>query len=252
MSLSRRLLRIEETKTGKPLLLPVTRQLAAVLERRRADGPGERAAADPAGVRPSGLGVSLADQRLRPRGRALPPVRADFPGGGERSSGSTGSGTPSSASRSANSLLPRSLTKRLVNHARHTDVTEDYAADWTIRQLREPRATHRRPDRGADARGGSGGWRVRTGRRTPEGVVGRSVTGRGGGRPPGTAVRARGRSPELRGPPGHRPWRSFRLPETEPGVRKSSCLLTTGLGVAEAGPPVYGTVQLEQEKVGRI
>ena len=35
-------------------------------------------------------------------------------------------------------MLPRSLTKRLVNHARHADVTEDYAADWTIRQLREP------------------------------------------------------------------------------------------------------------------
>ena len=35
-------------------------------------------------------------------------------------------------------MLPRSLTKRLVNHARQTDVTEDYAADWTIRQLREP------------------------------------------------------------------------------------------------------------------
>ena len=28
--------------------------------------------------------------------------------------------------------LPRSLTKRLVNHARPTDVTEGYAADWTI------------------------------------------------------------------------------------------------------------------------
>ena len=35
-------------------------------------------------------------------------------------------------------MLPRSLTKRLVNHARRADVTEDYAADWTIRQLREP------------------------------------------------------------------------------------------------------------------
>ena len=35
-------------------------------------------------------------------------------------------------------MLPRSLTKRLVNHARGADVTEDYAADWTIRQLREP------------------------------------------------------------------------------------------------------------------
>ena len=35
-------------------------------------------------------------------------------------------------------MLPRSLTKRLVNHARPSDVTEGYAADWTIPQLREP------------------------------------------------------------------------------------------------------------------
>ena len=35
-------------------------------------------------------------------------------------------------------LLPRSLTKRLVNHSRGTDVTEGYEADWTAEQLREP------------------------------------------------------------------------------------------------------------------
>ena len=35
-------------------------------------------------------------------------------------------------------LLPRSLTKRPVNHARGSDVTEGYAADWTVEQLREP------------------------------------------------------------------------------------------------------------------
>ena len=35
-------------------------------------------------------------------------------------------------------LLPRSLTKRLVNHSRGSDVTEGYAADWTVEQLREP------------------------------------------------------------------------------------------------------------------
>ena len=35
-------------------------------------------------------------------------------------------------------MLPRSLTKRLVNHARPGDVTEGYAADWTVEQLREP------------------------------------------------------------------------------------------------------------------
>ena len=35
-------------------------------------------------------------------------------------------------------MLPPSLTKRLVNHARPNDVTQGYAADWTIAQLREP------------------------------------------------------------------------------------------------------------------
>ena len=35
-------------------------------------------------------------------------------------------------------MLPRSLTKRLVNHARPSDVTEGYAADWSVEQLREP------------------------------------------------------------------------------------------------------------------
>ena len=35
-------------------------------------------------------------------------------------------------------MLPRSLTKRLVNHARPPDVTEGYPADWTADQLREP------------------------------------------------------------------------------------------------------------------
>ena len=35
-------------------------------------------------------------------------------------------------------MLPRSLTKRMVNHARPSDVTEGYAADWTVDQLRDP------------------------------------------------------------------------------------------------------------------
>ena len=35
-------------------------------------------------------------------------------------------------------IVHPSLTKRLVNHARPNDLTEDYAADWTIAQLREP------------------------------------------------------------------------------------------------------------------
>ena len=35
-------------------------------------------------------------------------------------------------------ILPPSLTKRQVNHARPNDVTQGYAADWTIAQIREP------------------------------------------------------------------------------------------------------------------
>ena len=34
-------------------------------------------------------------------------------------------------------MLSRSLTKRLVNHARDDDITEGYSADWTVDQLRE-------------------------------------------------------------------------------------------------------------------
>ena len=34
-------------------------------------------------------------------------------------------------------MLPASLTKRLVNHSRPHDVTEGYAADWTMEQLRD-------------------------------------------------------------------------------------------------------------------
>ena len=35
-------------------------------------------------------------------------------------------------------MLPPSLTKRLINHARSNDVTEGYAADWIVGQLFEP------------------------------------------------------------------------------------------------------------------
>ena len=35
-------------------------------------------------------------------------------------------------------MLLHALTKRLVNHAPPNDVTEGYAAAWTIGQLREP------------------------------------------------------------------------------------------------------------------
>jgi integrase len=137
VSLSRRLLRIDETKTGEPLLLPITRQLAAVLERRRADCLGERAAADPAGIRASGWvfpsttsASGHVEELFHLYGRISRVAGTKFWFHGLRNA------FISVAEREL--MLPRSLTKRLVNHARHSDVTEDYAADWTIRQLREP------------------------------------------------------------------------------------------------------------------
>ena len=136
VSLARRLLRIDETKTGKPLLLPVTRQLAAVLERRRADCL-DGTARDGAGARPGGWVFPSAtsasghvEELFHRYGRISRVAGTRFWFQGLRNA------FISVAEREL--MLPRSPTKRLVNHARHADVTEDYAADWTVRQLREP------------------------------------------------------------------------------------------------------------------
>ena len=137
VSLARRLLRIDETKTGEPLVLPITRQLAAVLERRRVDCLGERAAADPAGTRPSGWvfpsstsASGHAEELFHLYARISRVAGTKFWFHGLRNA------FISVAEREL--MLPRSLTKRLVNHTRNADVTEGYAADWTVRQLREP------------------------------------------------------------------------------------------------------------------
>ena len=122
--------RVEETKTGVPLELPITNQLAAILERRRT------AAADlPEGVREwvfpsptSATGHVQDPHHLYARiGKA---GGAKFWFHGLRNSFIT------VAEREL--MLPPSLTKRLVNHARPNDVTQGYAADWTITQLRQP------------------------------------------------------------------------------------------------------------------
>ncbi len=85
-----RILRLDETKTGKVLELPITRQLAAITK-----AGGTKFWFH--GLRNSFM--TVADRGL---------------------------------------LLPRSKTKRLVNHALGADVTEGYAADWTVEQLRDP------------------------------------------------------------------------------------------------------------------
>ena len=124
------LFRVEETKTRVPLELPVTRQLNAILARRRANSdamPVEfRAWVFPSPSSASGHVEELHAHYAR-IGKA---GGAKFWFHGLRNAFIT------VAEREL--MLPRSLTKRLVNHARPGDVTEGYAADWTVEQLREP------------------------------------------------------------------------------------------------------------------
>ena len=125
-----RTFRVEETKTGVPLELPITRQLAAILDRRRIAGAGL-----PAGVRdwvfpsPTSATGHVQDPHHL-YGRIGEAGGTKFWFHGLRNCFIT------VAEREL--MLPPSLTKRLVNHARPNDITEGYAADWTVAQLREP------------------------------------------------------------------------------------------------------------------
>ena len=124
------LFRVEETKTGVPLELPVTRQLGEILARRRADSD-----AMPADLRdwvfPSPTSASGHVEELHAHYAHI--TRA---GGAKFWFHGLRNAFITVAEREL--MLPRSLTKRLVNHARSGDVTEGYAADWTVEQLREP------------------------------------------------------------------------------------------------------------------
>ena len=124
------LFRVEETKTGVPLELPVTRQLAEILARRRANSD-----AMPENLRdwvfPS---PSSASGHVVTLDRHYDSITAL--GGAKFWFHALRNAFISVAEREL--MLPRSLTKRLVNHARPGDVTEGYAADWTVGQLREP------------------------------------------------------------------------------------------------------------------
>ena len=125
-------LRIRETKSGRPLELPVTRQLRGVLERRR-----EASGAEFGWVFPGPAG------------------RGPYANAGEwyaRISESAGSKFWFHACRNCfitvavrDLMLPESLVKRLVNHAPSHNVTEGYAAEWTREELRE--ASQRIADR---------------------------------------------------------------------------------------------------------
>ena len=130
VDLDRRILRVEETKTGEPLELPVTRQLASVFERRLADGNGPAAQREGWVFPSSRSGASHVVDLVRFYGDITEAGGTRFWFHGLRNAFIT------VAEREL--MLPRSLTKRLVNHAQPSDVTEGYAADWTIPQLREP------------------------------------------------------------------------------------------------------------------
>ncbi len=123
--------RVEDTKSGSPLELPVTRQLAAILERRREEN----------GPPPEGTGGWVFPSTLPGALGHIADLSKYYPRIGEAA------GTRfwyhglrncfiTVAERDL--LLPRALTRRLVNHAPGSDITEGYAADWTVAQLREP------------------------------------------------------------------------------------------------------------------
>ena len=127
VGMARLVFRVDETKTGVPLELPITRQLAAILERRWEES----------GAQPDGWVFPSSTSRTG----HIPHLKQFYKRIGETG----GAKFWYHAMRNCfitvaerDLLLPRSLTKRLVNHARSADITEGYAADWTIGQLREP------------------------------------------------------------------------------------------------------------------
>ena len=122
VDLERRVLRVDETKTGEPLELPVTRQLAAILDRLRSDCGGRDAPSE---------GWLFPSPKKAKSGHVADLARF-YEGIGK----AAGTRFWSHGLRNAfitvaerELMLPRSLTKRLVNHARPSDVTEGYAAD---------------------------------------------------------------------------------------------------------------------------
>ena len=131
VDLERRVLRVEETKTGEPLELPITRQLAAVFERRRAACGGE-------GAPPEGWLFPTPRQARSGHYVDLAPFYAGIGKAAGTRFWFHGLRNAFITVAERELMLPRSLTKRLVNHARPPDVTEGYAADWTVEQLREP------------------------------------------------------------------------------------------------------------------
>ena len=114
-------LTVAETKTGEPLQLPITRQLAAVFERRKYDN-------DTDWVFPNSKARSGHFEHMK----YIYPIISKV-GGAKFWFHALRNNFITIAEREVG--LATSLTKRLVNHARPEDVTEGYAADWTLAQL---------------------------------------------------------------------------------------------------------------------
>ncbi len=130
VDLGKALFRVEETKTGAPLELPVTRQLGEILARRRAEGEAV----------PEELCGWVFPSRSSESGH-VKELQAHYGAIGRRGGARFwfhGLRNAFITVAERELMLPRSLTKRLVNHARPGDVTEGYAADWTVEQLRDP------------------------------------------------------------------------------------------------------------------
>ena len=126
-----RAFRVDETKTGEPLVLPITRQLDRVLVRRwDATGCEQRGPGSPWVF----TTPEYPEHRLRTPHEHYAGISKE-----------AGKKFWFHALRNAfitvalhDMNLPESLVKRLVNHAPLTDVTQGYAAQWTLDQLRGP------------------------------------------------------------------------------------------------------------------
>ncbi|MCY4560167.1 MAG: integrase family protein [Chloroflexi bacterium] len=120
---------VEETKTGEPLEIPIVRQVAEILENRLAERgrfpENSRVWVFPSETSASGRLVTT--QQLN--------ARIGEAGGAKFWFHALRNCFITVADREL--MLPTSLTKRLVNHARPRDVTEGYASDWTADQLRD-------------------------------------------------------------------------------------------------------------------
>ena len=122
-------LTVEETKSGEPLEIPIIRQVGAMLERRLAERGNcpERSRAWVFPSETSASGRLVTTQQLN--------ARIGEAGGAKFWFHALRNCFITVADREL--MLPTSLTKRLVNHARPQDVTEGYASDWTGEQLRD-------------------------------------------------------------------------------------------------------------------